>query len=313
MRIVEINGGLGNQVFEYIFSRYLEIVDGYEDVMLDTIHYSIHNNHNGFVLDLFPNAKLNLLCDNFDKDVWNNMVDIYIKSKIKHQIPYMFHDNGIDLLLVTDGYWHDKNGNLYDNKFEFNGTHSAVRVYDFYKTNEELIAQIKKYDSVYFKGVWLTNSYGNDIKKQIEHELKFPPLVHKENIEYCKLITSSEHSVGLHVRRGDFITVGKVFSASKYAKAIKDFKYSIIKANNPKPNFFIFSDDITWCKENIKQLGFSDKDNVTFIQGNDIDARNYIDMQLMTYCDCLIYNAFSSFCLAASMISEKNIKCICVS
>lgn len=46
---------------------------------------------------------------------------------------------------------------------------------------------------------------------------------------------------------------------------------------------------------------------ITFIEENTVDARNYIDMQLMTYCDYLIHNHQSSFCLAAQMISEKKI------
>lgn len=82
----------------------------------------------------------------------------------------------------------------------------------------------------------------------------------------------------------------------------------MVREQSPKPAFYVFSDDVSWCKENINKLGFSDQDNVVFIEGNEPSPRNYIDMQLMTYCDYLIHDNLSSFCLAASIISEKEIK-----
>src|SRR6266498_78616 len=100
------------------------------------------------------------------------------------------------------------------------------------------------------------------LKKEYKEKIK--PLVEK---------ISKENSVSLHIRRGDILKLKEAYilPLEFYKKAIK-----IIKEKVKNPKFYIFSDDILWCKKNFKNLGFS----MDFIEGNE----GYEDFELMRSC-----------------------------
>ena len=87
------------------------------------------------------------------------------------------------------------------------------------------------------------------------------------------------NSISLHVRRADYVTNPQanqfhgVSSMEYYNKAIHKIK-SIIS----EPHFFIFSDDITWAKQNM----IIDCPT-TFVSHNGPD-KNYDDLRLMSFC-----------------------------
>ena len=51
MRIVYVNGGLGNQIFQYVFFRWLEVVTGESCVMDDGLFFGGSVPHNGYELE----------------------------------------------------------------------------------------------------------------------------------------------------------------------------------------------------------------------------------------------------------------------
>lgn len=70
-------------------------------------------------------------------------------------------------------------------------------------------------------------------------------------------ISAIPNSVAIHVRRGDYLTLGKCFNIlpmSYYEQAL-----SMIKAKR----VLVFSDDIKWCKANFRGSEY------TFIEGNE--------------------------------------------
>ena len=67
-------------------------------------------------------------------------------------------------------------------------------------------------------------------------------------------------------------------------------------------DLFVFSDDIGWCKENSKALGMHQFKDVCFVEGNG-NGKNYIDMQLMSYCKGMILSN-SSFSYLAALLNE---------
>ena len=91
-----------------------------------------------------------------------------------------------------------------------------------------------------------------------------------------------ENSVAVHIRRTDFKTAGiHILKMSYYEKAIKYMNDKLTT-----PHFYVFSDDINWCKENLK-IPYPH----TFVVWN---KKDYEDLQLMTYSNHFII-ANSSF------------------
>ena len=79
-----------------------------------------------------------------------------------------------------------------------------------------------------------------------------------------------ENNISIHIRRTDYVTSNgyhPVQSIEYYKQAIE-----II---GDYDNIFVFSDDINWCKENLKF------DNMIFVDGND----DVEDMWLMSICN----------------------------
>jgi hypothetical protein len=92
---------------------------------------------------------------------------------------------------------------------------------------------------------------------------------------------SNENSVAIHVRRGDYITsplYSKTIGALPYNYYENAIKLIVEKIESPV--FYIFSDDLIWCKENFK----SDKHVFNFVDDEHAGkfAANYL--QIMTYC-----------------------------
>ena len=107
------------------------------------------------------------------------------------------------------------------------------------------------------------------------------PLTLKNKNLLENIHSSSNNAVSLHVRRGDYITLDSankwhwVSSIEYYEKAIA-FMINTLQ----KPKFFVFSDDISWCKENIH---FPDGIEHLYVDHN--GSAGHEDLRLMYSCD----------------------------
>lgn len=126
---------------------------------------------------------------------------------------------------------------------------------------------------------------------------------------YKDLIEQSKFSVSLHVRRGDYVSD---LAASKhhgvcgkdyYDRAVRHAKF---KSNKSELVFFVFTDDMEWCKKNIELIGLSEIDNINFVERmNQTDS--FQDMLLMSLCKFNII-ANSTYSWWGAMISKKSCK-----
>lgn len=114
-------------------------------------------------------------------------------------------------------------------------------------------------------------------------------LFEEENKTAIDAIDNTE-SVFIHVRRGDYLspkfkdTFADICTPEYYQHSIE-----IIKEKMYNPRFFVFSDDIDWCRENLKV------DNATFIYWN-TGVNSPIDMFLMSRCKgAIIANSTFSY------------------
>ncbi len=121
-------------------------------------------------------------------------------------------------------------------------------------------------------------SYHDDIR--ILFQVKTP--ISPRNQSVLDMIQKvGNKSVSLHVRRGDYVTLAStnkwhgVCSLGYYESAI-----NMIREKIENPVFFIFSDDIEWCKENIH---FPEGITPHYIDHN--GSAWHEDLRLMYSCD----------------------------
>lgn len=111
---------------------------------------------------------------------------------------------------------------------------------------EELLAHPK--DNTIYEGWWQSERYFSDIAPEIKERFKFvhPPLEQsKPLLEHIK----KTNSICLNVRRTDFLQTASLNTTNRdyFLKAAARMAEKV-----SNPHFFIFSDDVEWCAENLK-------------------------------------------------------------
>ncbi len=133
-------------------------------------------------------------------------------------------------------------------------------------------ARVFKNNFVYLDGYWQNELYFSNIRELLLRELSPINSMNDLGCDYLESINKS-NSVSLHVRRGDYLNLKNinVLDVDYYMKASE-----YIRKNVEKPTFFIFSDDLDWCK---KSLGFLDGSIYIDRTQTEID-----DLKLMSFC-----------------------------
>lgn len=276
MKIVRCNGGLANQTFQYVFFRFLELESG-EPCYLDNSAFCGERvAHNGFeITRVFPNARPRLLSQCFTEDVWQYMVN---RGGILQQL----RDAGEEFAMVAE-----------TGDFQFEGGNVML-----VPTNQYFPWIAHTRGKIYYHGYWINRNWLKDRYWEIlQNELQFAPLVGDRNKRYEEEIEGT-NSVALHIRRGDFLKVGQAVPAENYRQAV-----DTIRERTDGAHFFVFSDDLPWCRENLEELGLRSAE-VTFVEGN-TGIDNYIDMQLMSYCRNAALVSISSFSYLAVLLNRN--------
>lgn len=272
MKIVNIAGGLGNQMFQYAFALALKHRHPNEEVLIDTQHYHTLffkkfrgiNLHNGFEINkTFPNATLPIA------KWWQLM-------KITYWVPNYILSRIMRKLLPI-------------RKSEYVAPYSMSYAYD-----EEVINNDK---DCYYEGYWQSVRYYLPIK-DILYKVYAHPKPNEYNANLIQRIESSE-SVGIHVRRGDYLSEPSfrgICGQEYYREAI-----SQVLQDGMRHTFYVFSNDIKWCKANLLEL--MDGHDCVFVTGN-TGKNSCWDMFLMTHCKDLII-ANSSFSWWGAFLNQK--------
>ncbi|WP_346318551.1 alpha-1,2-fucosyltransferase [Chitinophaga sp. YIM B06452] len=236
MIIVNVSGGIGNQMFQYAFGRYLSILLK-KDLFLNKTIYQF-NQYRAFGLDSF-HLPPNCFVGNFNDLMNNGMI-------------------GEDILLIEEKFFH---------------------------FDEELVAGFKELVSenelpqrtaFVISGYWQSAKYFEGIKEMIQADFNF-----RHKLEGAALVMQnrikSENAVMVHVRRGDYLTCPGLFGTVSKEYIIGSIQYCIEKLEAPV--FYIFSDDVLWCRENLKEI-----EGLTFIDDSFYDEPSKSYLQLMSSC-----------------------------
>lgn len=214
MKIVNILGGLGNQMFEY--AMYLALKDAHpqEEIKVCTRSYNGYGLHNGLEIQRIfrvelPEASLGELTKVaypfFSYNTWRIM---------RHWLP-----NRKTMTIGAFGI-----------PFDFNEvTHEGDYYYDGYWQNEKNFKHIR--NSIL--ETYTFPEFTDDNNKQLANHLR------------------SVNAVSCHIRRGDYLKEPAMCVCTpEYYKAAFN---KMNELANPEL-YVIVSDDIPWCKENLHGL-----------------------------------------------------------
>jgi hypothetical protein len=106
-------------------------------------------------------------------------------------------------------------------------------------------------DGVCLRGYWQSERYFEDVSDLVREELTFRASAVGRNAETLKEIAAC-NSVSLHVRRGDYMTDPAVYAMHGVC-SIDYYHHAVdhIRERVANPTFYLFSDEPEWVRENL--------------------------------------------------------------
>lgn len=269
MIVIKIRGGMANQMFPYACAKALSLRMG-TSLKIDARQYS-----EDIEPDIISQRSYGLKCFNISAPLVESQDLLYwfdqsILKKIKRFCsrfkPYYQREHIIEP--VQNVVYRDPN-----------------------------IYLLKTDKNIYLQGDF--NSYRNfiDYEREIRKEFEFSVDPSEENKKIIEEM-SQVNSVAIHFRRGIILETNSNYLVLPLEYYLKAIDYIISSVDSP--NFYLFSDDPQWVKDNIKIYGFP----VRVIDHND-QRHNYEDMRLMSACKHVIM-ANSGFSWWAAWLGKKD-------
>ncbi len=269
MIIVKLMGGLGNQMFQYAAGLNLSIRHN-TPLLIDTSF--LNEETNGAY------TKRNLELDVFNLS-FQRATEEQLKPFLKRK------DRRLIRILIR----------LFPQHFNYCYIAESGAAYHHnyckYPTN------------TYLDGFWQSERYFLEVEQELRKVFVPNKTISERNAEVIKSMESG-HSVSLHIRRGDYVNNALVKAyhglcgKEYYERAIHYLTQQLGSLQ-----LFVFSDDITWCVENIKT-----HHPVQYIDHNK-GSESYWDMCLMSRCKHNII-ANSSFSWWAAWLNSNKHKLV---
>lgn len=262
MVIVILKGGLGNQMFQYAFGRYLSFITG-KELCLNVYTYKYGTSNRKYDLDMFILSK-HTLCETKDLE------SITGKSQSM-------------MYQISERFVH----------FDAELTESI----EFISLNHPNIENI----DFILSGFWQSFRYFEKISDLILKDFTFiNPLFGKWKSLLIDI--ESSESVMINVRRGDYLhklDYHGVVSREYISKSI-----GLIERKVQNPKFFLFSDDVGWCREH-----FQNYENLLIINEEYYDSKYQYYLQLMSACKHFIISN-STFAWWSVLLSKSKDKIV---
>lgn len=131
-------------------------------------------------------------------------------------------------------------------------------------------------DNICLNGNWQSEKYFSDIADTIRREYTLKNPLGEVSKSWHEKILSAECAVSLHIRHGDYFT--PIFRSAAGILPMDYYTTSVeeLKKDFPNLTLFVFSNDLTWAKENLN-FGVSTE----FVEGCERDAE---EIYLMSQC-----------------------------
>lgn len=264
MVVVNLKGGLGNQMFQFAFGLYLAKLNKTE-VALDLT----------FLLNRTPRE--NFVFRDFDLDIFDSSYKILNSEEVSI---FKSRKGILNKILKRIPFFLTEKSFAYDN------------------------SNIVSYKSIYLDGYWQTEKYFKSIESDLKSVFKFKELTSQNELELAYQIKNTE-SVCINFRRGDFVHL-KGSNETHGVTSMDYYNEALFELSKQKQNLslYIFSDDIDWCKENLKW------DFPTFFVDHSYKGEKFSSyLHLMTLCKNFIIPN-STFAWWAAWLSKSNNKIV---
>lgn len=217
MIIVNVIGGLGNQMFQYAAGRSLSL-ELAQSLSLDVSGFANYELHQGFELDSVFACPIKRASAEEVHDIlgWQSMPCVK-RILLRPFLAKFRRDN-----FIVEPYFH-------------------------YWPGINRVSQ-----PCYLSGYWQSDKYFKPHEGVIRRDFAFKDALSGRNKEIAEQLNSS-NAISLHVRRGDYVNDPRtqathgLCSMDYYRAAIR-----YIAERVKQPHFYVFSDDMPWVKDNLK-------------------------------------------------------------
>ena len=214
MIVIKLQGGLGNQMFQYAFGKALslELKQGLflDHTLLGDNAHIANRTTREYELSLFPELQAKLL-PGFYKKIIGSETDLVLKMNRK--FPLISKIRQVENEFVTVS----------------RNALTAINV---------------------FEGYFQSEKYFLSISDQIRAGFRFPELDKGNNLLKEQMLNSN--SLAIHIRRGDYFSDPEtaryhgVLAIDYFTKAIEK-----VRETQPEVRMFVFTDDAGWARLNL--------------------------------------------------------------
>lgn len=220
MIVVKIQGGLGNQMFQYAIGQILAEKTS-SHLLLDTSFFDDQIKKPGFTPRQFELDVFNLHYTRASKEI----IDSFISANSPKRWQKLL------------GFSYKKSFREIASKFEYQ------------------VLSLKP--PLYLDGYFQSEKYFAGMEFLVRQTFSFPRL---DDAEYANIINEmqSNQSVAVHFRRGDYVSdaLTESFHGTCSLQYYKQ-AFNYIKGKSDTPHFYIFSDDIAWVEQQISDWDFN--------------------------------------------------------
>ncbi len=250
MVIIQIAGGLGNQMQQY--ALYRKLLDLGKEVKLDLSWFD-------------PEIQKNMLASReFELSLFKNLpYEVCTDEERDRFLKRSFVQKVCDKVVKTVKRTETGNPNIF----------TETKMYH---------PEIFDIDDKYITGYFACQYYYNDIMPELRELFVFPdhrdPDLNQRNMTIAARM-EKESSVSVHIRRGDYLDPANVnilgnIASDEYYKSAMDY----FLKKDPETHFYIFTSDHAYAREN-----YSDGSRYTIVDWN-TGKDSVQDLMLMSHC-----------------------------
>lgn len=238
MLYIEISGGLGNQFYKYATAYAL--AKKYEKkIILDTTIIDTVD-FRTYDLDKFNIAYDSRISWGYRKDLLHRAIINKLRKGIATRFSKTVSDKGFEARMMP-----------------------------------QIHELVKNHKRLFLDGGWQSYKYFEAYKKDLSQMLVPNCELSQYTVRKLEEVRNCE-SVSIHIRRGDYVSLGLSLTDSYYREAIK-----YVCDHVAAPTFYVFSDDTEYCKTLFKQF-----ENVTYyiVETPKEDNNTVADFYIMRSC-----------------------------